>query len=313
MSKGPLYVTLCYVFWGLLPIFWKTLNSLNSLYVLASRIFWSLLFCTIILLARKNWGQLKTVFQDKKQLLKIAICAILITINWGSYIWAVNANHIIDASLAYYMEPIIVIFFGAVIFKERLTKLHWGSVALAALGVIVPIIYYGEFPFIALVIAVTFAVYGALKKTINIDGLLSIFMETLIMAPLALGFIIYMETRQLGALAILDGWQYLLLPLSGVVTSIPLILFSHGIKETPYNLSGILMYINPTIELLVGVLLFHEQFTAVQGVTFGFVWIAIIVYLVANRSQLKSPDSASIASISDIKNVSNKATTKSSK
>ena len=100
MSKGPLYVTLCYVFWGLLPIFWKTLNSLDSLYVLASRVFWSLLFCTIILLARKNWGQLKTVFQDKKQLLKIAICAILITINWGSYIWAVNANHIIDASLA---------------------------------------------------------------------------------------------------------------------------------------------------------------------------------------------------------------------
>lgn len=313
MSKGPLYVTLCYVFWGLLPIFWKTLNSLDSLYVLASRVFWSLLFCTIILLARKNWGQLKTVFQDKKQLLKIAICAILITINWGSYIWAVNANHIIDASLAYYMEPIIVIFIGAVIFKERLTKLHWGSVALAAAGSDRPDHLLWRVSLHRSGHCSDFAVYGALKKTINIDGLLSIFMETLIMAPLALGFIIYMETRQLGALAILDGWQYLLLPLSGVVTSIPLILFSHGIKETTYNLSGILMYINPTIELLVGVLLFHEQFTAVQGVTFGFVWIAIIVYLVANRSQLKSPNSASIASISDIKNVSNKATTKSSK
>lgn len=287
MSRGPIYVTICYILWGLLPIFWKALGSLDSFYILASRIFWSLLFCALVMLLRKNWGQIKPVFHNKKLLGSIAICGVLITINWGSYIWAVNANHIIDASLAYYMEPIIVVFIGAVVFKEKLAKLQWVSVALAALGVLIPIIYYGEFPFIALVIAGTFAIYGAIKKTIAISSMASILMETLVMSPVALTFIIYMESQQLGAIGALQGWQYLLLPLSGVVTSVPLILFSHGIKETPYNLSGILMYINPTIELLVGTLLFHEQFTAVEGVTFGFVWAAIIIYLLANYLQAK--------------------------
>lgn len=283
MAKGPLYVTLCYVFWGLLPIFWKTLDSLNPLYILACRIFWSLLFCAALLLLRRRWAELKPLLRDRRLLGKLALCSVLITVNWGSYIWAVNSDHIIDASLAYYLEPILVIFIGALCFREQLTRLHWGSVILAALGVIVPIAYYGQFPFIALSIAVTFAVYGAIKKTVAIDSTLSIFLETLIMSPLALGFIIYMETQQLGALAALSGWQYLLLPLSGIVTSVPLILFSQGIKSTPYNLSGILMYINPTIELLVGVLLYHEQFTIVQAVTFAFVGPAVIIYLLANR------------------------------
>lgn len=287
MSRGPVYVTICYILWGLLPIFWKALGSLDSFYILASRIFWSLLFCALVMLLRKNWGQIKPVFHNKKLLGTIAICSVLITINWGSYIWAVNANHIIDASLAYYMEPIIVVFIGAVVFKEKLAKLQWVSVVLAALGVLIPIIYYGEFPFIALVIAGTFAIYGAIKKTIAISSMASILLETLVMSPVALAFIIYMESQQLGAIGVLQGWQYLLLPLSGVVTSVPLILFSHGIKETPYNLSGILMYINPTIELLVGTLLFHEQFTAVEVVTFGFVWAAIIIYLLANHLQAK--------------------------
>ena len=287
MSRGPVYVTICYILWGLLPIFWKALGSLDSFYILASRIFWSLLFCALVMLLRKNWGQIKPVFHNKKLLGTIAICSVLITINWGSYIWAVNANHIIDASLAYYMEPIIVVFIGAVVFKEKLAKLQWVSVVLAALGVLIPIIYYGEFPFIALVIAGTFAIYGAIKKTIAIGSMASILLETLVMSPVALAFIIYMESQQLGAIGVLQDWQYLLLPLSGVVTSVPLILFSHGIKETPYNLSGILMYINPTIELLVGTLLFHEQFTAVEVVTFGFVWAAIIIYLLANHLQAK--------------------------
>ena len=285
MAKGPLYVTACYILWGLLPIFWKTLNSLDSLYILASRIVWSLLFCALILLVRQGWGQLKAVWGNKKLLGSLAICGVLIAVNWGSYIGAVNSNHILDASLAYYLEPIIVIFIGAIVFKEKLTKLQWVSVALAALGVIVPVIYYGNFPLIALVIAGSFAIYGALKKSLDIDSMMSILLETRVMAPLALAFLIYMEIQHQGALATLSGWQYLLLPLTGVVTSVPLILFAKGIKDTPYHLSGILMYINPTLELVVGVVLFQEQFTAVQGVTFGFVWAAIIIYMIAGRFQ----------------------------
>ena len=294
MNKGPLYVTGCYVLWGLLPIFWKALSSLNPIYILACRIFWSLIFCAVIITINHDWDKIKTIFTNKKQLLTIVICSLLITFNWGSYIWAVNSNHILDSSLAYYMEPIVVIFIGAMFFKERLSRLQWLSVAFAALGVIIPIVYYGEFPFIALAMAGCFAIYGALKKNLSINSTVSIFMETLFTTPLAIVFIIYMEIQGQGALATLSGWQNLLLPLSGIVTSIPLILFAKGLQTTSYNLSGILMYINPTMEMLVGMLIYQERFTSVQTLTFAFVWCAVIIYLISmwQHRSIKAPDPA---------------------
>ena len=171
----------------------------------------------------------------------------MVCVNWGVYIWAVANGHMIDSSLAYYMNPILAILLGTVLFRERLTKLQWLAVAVTFAGLVITVIRYRQIPWIALVIGGSFAVYGALKKQVRSDAAVSTFVETLTLAPFALVLIFWMEAHGTGAAGVLSGWQWLLLPVSGVVTTVPLMFFAAGMKTTPMTLSGILMYINPTM------------------------------------------------------------------
>lgn len=286
-SKGGLYVLLCYILWGLLPIFWKLLNQLNPIYVLCSRIVWSLVFCLIILYLKRELNSAKTIFSNKKLLLKLMLSGILLSINWGSYIWAVNSNHVLDASLAYFINPIITVILGFVIYKEKLTVIQWISVIVAFIGILVPIIHEGTLPYLALIIGGSFSLYSALKKNIKLNSEISNFMETLAVTPIALFIIIYFETQRIGSIGTLNSWQFILLPISGIVTSIPLLLFAAGIKKISMSLSGILMYINPTLQFLVGILLYNESLTAVNIITFIFVWIALLLFIISNKKSAK--------------------------
>lgn len=275
----------CYILWGLLPVFWKTLAEVNSLYVLASRILWSLLLVTIFLAVQRRLSEIQAVVKDTKELKRLVLAGGFICVNWGTFIWAVNSGHMLDASLAYYMCPILSILLGTLFFHEKLSWLQWVAVGVTFTGLVIAVMRYGEIPWVALIIGGSFSIYSALKKGVQCQAETSMFFETAVLAPVALAFVFWAESRGTGAAGVLHGWQWLLLPVAGFVTTLPLVFFSKGIKETPMSLAGILMYINPTMQLLLSVLLYHEEFTLTHAILFGFVWSGLALYLIPGALQ----------------------------
>lgn len=269
----------CYILWGLLPIFWKLLAGVNSAYVLAQRIVFSCVFCLAVILIRKNGGEIGKIIKNKSERRKFFLCGILISINWGVYILTVAMGRILEASLAYYMNPLFSVLIGAIFFKEQLSRVQWASVALAFAGVMFSVIRYGEVPYLAIIIGLSFALYGALKKGIKADSETSICMETMAVLPIAIVFIAYAQFSGFTTFSSLTMAEALLLIATGPITSIPLMLFAKGIKETSIVTSGILMYINPTLQLLVGVFIYNEAFTQTNAITFAFVWTAVILFV----------------------------------
>ena len=248
MNRSTLQVLGCYILWGLLPVFWKLLSGVNSAYVLAQRIVFSCVFCLAVLLVKRRGGAVQAILRDKKQRRLYLCCGLLITVNWGVYILTVATGRILEASLAYYMNPLFSIVIGALIFKERLSPVQWVSVGLAFVGVMYSVVLYGSVPYLAVL-------------------------------PLALGFILYAQLSGLTTYASLSGGEMALLALTGIVTSVPLMLFAGGIKKTSITASGILMYVNPTLQLLLGVFAYGEEFTKANAVTFAFVWLAVILFV----------------------------------
>ena len=280
-NRGPLCVLGCYVILGMLPIFWHMLAAVDALYVLSARIVASVAFLLVLLAARRRLGTVAEACRDRGALVRMMLSGVFICINWGVYIWAVNGGHALDASLAYYMNPILAVVLGTAVFGERLSPLQWLSVAVTFAGIVVTVVGHGQFPWMALVIGGSFAVYGAVKKGVRAEAEVSVLVETLTLAPFALAYLLWAEDRGTGAVGVLSGWQWLLLPLSGIATTVPLLFFARGIKTTPMSLSGILMYVNPTLQFLVSVAVFREKFTAAYGVLFGFVWSGLALYLAA--------------------------------
>ena len=218
MNKETFNVLSCYVLWGLLPVFWKLLAGVNSAYVLAQRIVFSCLFCFAVILIKKNGGELKNILRDKKQRRLYLACGLLISANWGVYILTVATGRILEASLAYYMNPLFSILIGALIFKERLSGVQWLSVALAFVGVMYSVVLYGSVPYLAIIIGLTFALYGAIKKGIKAESEVSICMETVSVLPLALIFIVYAQLSGFTTFASLSVKEMLLLVLTGAMS-----------------------------------------------------------------------------------------------
>lgn len=279
MNKSLINVVGCYILWGLLPIFWKLLAGVNSAYVLAQRIVFSCVFCFAVILAKKHGSEIRRIVKNKSELRRFFLCGILISINWGVYILTVAMGRILEASLAYYMNPLFSVLIGAIFFKEKLSTVQWTSVALAFAGVMFSVIRYGAVPYLAIIIALSFALYGALKKGIKAESETSICMETVSVLPIALIFIAYAQFSGYTTFASLSTAETLLLIATGPITSIPLMLFAKGIKETSIVTSGILMYINPTLQLLVGVFIYNEAFTQTNAITFAFVWAAVVLFV----------------------------------
>lgn len=279
MNRSSFSVLGCYVLWGLLPIFWKLLANVDSVYVLAQRVLFSCIFCLAIILLKKNGSSVKNILKSKTERRRYFVCGILISINWGVYILTIAMGKILEASLAYYMNPLFSVVIGALIFKEKLSAVQWISVGLALVGVMISVIAYGNVPYLAIIIGLSFALYGAMKKTIKAESDVSICMETMSVLPLALAFIVYAQLSGYTTFSSLSNAEMLLLAASGAVTSIPLMLFAKGIRKTSITTSGILMYINPTLQLLVGVLIYNEVFTKMNAITFAFVWAAVILFV----------------------------------
>lgn len=273
---GSLAVALAYASWGLLTLFWNLLAEVNSLYILAQRILWSMVFMGIFIAVTKDTKEIKSIFKNRRDLLICFICGILITVNWGTYIYAVNSGHVLDASLGYFIEPIVVSVIGMLTFKERLSRYEKITFFFSVLGLAYMIAVTRVMPLLALVIAGSFAVYGAVKKMIHISAQTSLFMETLCMTPFALIFTVIAEQQGFGSIGVLSGPAPLLLPACGVITSVPLLLFNIGVKKIPYYVSGILMYINPTLQFLMGLCYFHEAMDIHRLIAFIIIWFGIL-------------------------------------
>lgn len=282
-DRGPLLVFLCYFSWGILPVYWKFLTTVDSFFILANRVVWSLVFALVMLVALRQMAHLRAALKDRRVSWTLLLTGLFIVINWGSYIIAVNTGHVIDASLAYYLNPLMSILIGCCFFREALTGLQKLSVVLATVGVLYAVVSYGVVPWLALIIGGSFALYGAIKKTVTIDGVTSLAVECLwMLVPTGLLAAALLAGGQTAAAGEnIAWWQWLLLPTTGIVTAAPLFVFGKGIQTTSYSLSGILMYVNPTLQLLCGVFLFHEAFTRTYAVMFAFVWAAVVLYLVS--------------------------------
>ena len=281
MQKSIISAMMAYVLWGILPIYWKALKEVSPLYILASRIFWSFIFCVIFVTIIKKWPEIKTILLDKKRFIYCILSGIMVSLNWYTYIWAVNANFIIDASLGYYINPLVVVLFSALFFGERFNKWESLSVLLALVGVVFITLKIGKFPVVAIVLALTFALYGVFKKKLNASPIVSLILETAVVAPFAFVAILYIESQGQGVIALDNPMVAALAVLAGVVTAIPLLLYAKGVQEISFSLLGFFQYITPTIMLFLGVFLYGEAFSTVDLIGFGFIWLALIIFTIS--------------------------------
>lgn len=291
VKKSILYVAGCYTAWGLLVVFWKQLGQVDSIYTMCARVFYSFITCAIIILVGKKRDKLKEVWKNKAVRGRLFLAGLSVCFNWYLYIFSVANQKIIDCTLAFYMVPVITAFAGMLLFKEHLDGFDWTAVAFAFLGIFVPILMYGVFPFMAVFISLSFTVYSILKKPISVDPEICVFIEMLPLALPALAYMLRGEIMGTGGYSILPVWKWVLVPLAGVVTAIPLLFFTKGIRKTPLSLSGILMYLNPTLQLLITVTFFQEKFTKENLVTTIFVVLSVVVYVlgrIKKNSRIKA-------------------------
>lgn len=281
-QKGILFVSGAYIIWGLLPVYWKQIETVSPYEIIAHRIFWSFIFMVLYILFTGRWQYLKTnltfIFSDRKKALSLVAASIIISINWLTYILAVNQGHILEAGLGYYINPFVSILLAFFILKERFSKGEWLAIFIVSLGVIYMSLGVGHIPWLALTLAVTFGVYGLIKKTINIDATYALAVETAVLAPIALLYILYLNASGVNTLNFGLNRDTMFTMGTGVVTAIPLLLFALGAVKIPLSLTGLLQYIGPTLMLFIGIFLYGESFTATHQIAYGFIWAGLILY-----------------------------------
>lgn len=278
MRKGILFAGSAYFLWGLFPIYFKTLHEIPALEILLNRMLWSLLFLLGVLTWRKQWAWIATTIQQPKLIASFAISALMLSGNWFIYIWAVNHDHVIDASLGYFMTPLVNILIGSVWLRERLRPIQWLSVALAATGVVWMTVQAGRLPWIGLLLAITFGMYGLLRKTSSLGALEGLSLETALLFPFAVAWLTWMSWHGQNSFIASSNNVKLLLLISGPITAIPLLLFAAGARRIPMTTLGLLQYISPLGQLLLGVWLYHEPFDSGRLTGFIAIWSALIVY-----------------------------------
>ena len=279
MNKGIVLILLGYITWGLFPIYWALLRNVPATEVLAHRMLWSVPVLILVVTAVRAWrSDFINAIKDKKELLWLFITAMLITINWGTYILAVNYDRVVEASMGYFLTPLLHILGGFIIFKERISRLKQLAVLFAVLGVSYYIASVDKFPWMGLVLGISFAGYGILRKKIKTSAVSGLLVETLLLMPFAVGYIAYLMFSKSAAFTTVSLETDIWLLLAGIVTVVPLVLFTSGARLLPMTTTGILFYITPTIQFLVGILLFKERVNIHQLTGFVGIWIGLSLY-----------------------------------
>jgi chloramphenicol-sensitive protein RarD len=277
MSEGVWYAVCAYVCWGLFPIYWKQLDQVPALQLIGHRILWSFVMLAPIMGATRQWQAFRRASFNTSVLRVYTVAAALVTVNWFTFVWAVNSGYVVETSLGYFINPLVSVLFGVFFLHERLRPVQWIAIGLAGAGVLYLTILYGSLPWIALVLALSFGSYGLVKKKGLLGSVHGLALETAILTPLAIAYLMYVGLRGHGAL-LHDGLRSDLLLLgTGAVTTIPLLFFASAVRRIPLSLLGVLQYIAPTMQFLLGVLLYREPFTSAQLMGFAMVWAALIV------------------------------------
>jgi chloramphenicol-sensitive protein RarD len=282
MNRGILNGLGAYALWGFFPIYWKFLQNVPALQVIGHRIGWSFLFLLLILLITRQWNSFRVSALSPKILAIYSIAAVLLSVNWLVYVWGVNAGFIVETSLGYFINPLISVLLGVIFLRERLRGVQWVPITLAAAGVIYLTVSYGRLPWIALTLAFSFGIYGLVKKLAPLGSLYGLTLETALVFPIALIYLGIVNFNGSGAFLHEGPATDLLLIGTGIVTSIPLLMFASAARQIPLTMIGILQYIAPTIQFLIGVFLYHEPFDRSRMIGFGLVWIALIIFWVEN-------------------------------
>lgn len=282
-SRGLLTALLAFIAWGLVPIYWKLLISVSPMEILAHRLLWSFVFSGVLLVVLRRWKEIWHTLRSGKQTLMSVLSGAVICLNWYIFIWAVNSGYIIQTSLGYFMTPLVNILLGALFFGERLRPIQWIAIALAAVGVLNLTFGYGAFPWIALSLCGSFAVYAVLRKVSRADSLPGLFLESAAVVPFALGYLIYVSFAGKGSFDLpLSPTSWLLIG-GGIVTALPLLWFAHAARNLKLSTLGLLQYLAPSVSFLVGVLLYREPFTRQHLVTFGCIWTGLALYTVEGQ------------------------------
>jgi chloramphenicol-sensitive protein RarD len=281
VKKGILFGIGAYVLWGILPIYWKLLHIVPALQLLGHRIGWSFLMLMAVISVTRQWADFRSSI-TKRTFLIYSAAAILIGINWLTYVWAVNAGFIIETSLGYFINPLLSVLMGVIILREKLRPAQWIPIGLAAAGVIYLTVAYRQLPLIALTLAFSFGFYGLVKKIAPLSSLYGLTLETGLLFLPALIYLIVMEFNGTGAFLHTSQTTDLLLFGAGVVTTIPLLMFASAARQIPLTTVGVLQYIAPTLQFLIGVFIYKEPFDRTHLIGFGIVWIALIIFWVEN-------------------------------
>jgi chloramphenicol-sensitive protein RarD len=269
-----------FVIWGLFPLYLKPMAEVPALQIMAHRVVWCCLLVFAWLALRGELGSVRAALRDPPSRLRLAASATLISINWLLYVWAVNNGHTVEASLGYFINPLLNVVLGVMVLHERLNRAQWVAVALAAIGVLYLTVATAHPPWIALALAASFGTYGLIRKVVKVESVPGLATETLLLAPFAVAFLAWCETRGTGALGHASAGINALLVGSGLITALPLALFAYGARLIPYSTIGIVQYIGPTLQFLIGVFVFHEVFTAERAIGFALIWSGLAVYAV---------------------------------
>ncbi|TMN37092.1 EamA family transporter RarD [Pseudoalteromonas sp. S2755] len=277
-KKGHLLAVLAFFMWGLAPIYFKQLVHVDAIEILIHRVVWSVFFIALIVLAKQQWPKIKAILANPKLLAMLTLTALLLGFNWGLFIWSVNNGFMLDASLGYYINPLLNVLLGMLFLSEKLRTAQKFAVLLAIVGVVLQLISFGSFPIIAFSLAGSFAIYGLLRKTLAVESLPGLLVEALILTPIALAYWWWVEPSATSNLWHNDWYTNTLLISAGVVTTLPLLCFTAAAKRIPYTTLGFFQYIGPSLMFILAVLFYGEAFDAERAITFAFIWGALVMF-----------------------------------
>lgn len=278
LRRGVLFGIAAYTMWGLFPLYWPLLKPSGAVEILAHRMVWSLVAVAVVLAVRRHWSWFRELARQPRKLVLLTIAAIVITVNWGTYIYAVNTGHVVESALGYFINPLVSVLFGVLVLRERLRPLQWTAVGFAALAVVVLTLDYGRLPWIALTLAVSFGVYGLVKKQANVAATESLAVETLVLLLPALGYLIYLEFAGQATFGQQGFGHALLLVGAGIITAVPLIFFGAAAIRVPLSTVGVLQYIAPILQFIVGVTIAGEVMPPSRWIGFSIVWLALAIF-----------------------------------
>lgn len=281
-TRGALAASGCYLLWGLVPLYWTQLAAVNPLELIAHRHVWSLVFLAVLIACQGGFGEVRAALADPRGLAVNFVSALLLTGNWLVYVWGVNTGHVIDCSLGYFLVPLVNVAAARFVLHEHLRRVQWFAIGLAVTGVAWMIIQLGRPPWIALALAGTWGCYSLLRKKSPLGAVTGLTVETLLLAPLALGFLLWQHHLATGVLGRADARMQILVLSAGIITAIPLLLFAYGARRIRLSTLGLLQYLAPSVQLLLGIFVYREPFARDRLLSFGFIWAALVLYTADN-------------------------------